>query len=99
VASLSSDIQGFALNFGNRVNTARTSCFWLVDFAIGGAGSEKIVIPDFLVRGHVSSDDVYPMWSPFMPMAIPAGTRIAARAQCSITDATDRLIEVMMYGA
>jgi hypothetical protein len=41
-------------------------------------------------------------WSPNtvgpLPVDIPAGTRIAARMQASITDATDRLMDVIVYG-
>jgi len=38
-----------------------------------------------------------PVLGPF-PVAIPSGSRIAARAQCNISDATDRLFDVAVYG-
>jgi hypothetical protein len=32
------------------------------------------------------------------PVSIPKGSRVAARAQCSINDATDRLIDITLIG-
>jgi len=43
-------------------------------------------------------DFTVPMTVGYFQRKIPAGTRIAARAQCSGTDATDRLFDVLLYG-
>lgn len=46
-----------------------------IDLAIGGAGSEVVIIPDVFIQ----LDTGINVWGPFM-IDIPAGTRIAARA-------------------
>jgi hypothetical protein len=47
-----------------------------------------------------TTTDYYFTPATFGPLSvqIPANTRLSARCQCSITDATDRLIEVALYG-
>jgi hypothetical protein len=68
-----------------------------VDLSAGAAGSEVVVFPDSNTASgsaSISGDGWNPMWSG-APLEISSGTRLAARAACSITDATDRLIEVV----
>lgn len=52
---------------------------WLVDIAIGGAGSEVVVIPNITVAAtaQYASQRIFLR----LPFNIPAGTRIAARCQ------------------
>jgi hypothetical protein len=71
---------------------------WLIDIATGAAASESIVIPDIWAFAHATTDvhDPY-AFGPF-PVSISSGTRLAARAQCTSTDATDRLIDVVLIG-
>ena len=64
---------------------------------IGAAGSEKIVAADLTARSSSITDEVRPSFIA-LPVAIPAGSRIAVRAQCSITDATDHLFDIALYG-
>lgn len=94
----SAALAGFALAFGTQANTTRTRCTWLIDIGIGGAGSEQVLLADLLLSTDTSSDNMAPGATPFLPLSIPAGTRIAARAACSITDATDRLFDLVLYG-
>jgi hypothetical protein len=93
--------------FGLAQNSAPSTATWLVDLGIGASGSEIGIGGSSATTGLVSLPfrvgvltDF--LWSPLVvgPLAvsIPAGTRLAARAQCSITDATDRLFDVMLYG-
>src|SRR6266566_2064348 len=51
-----------------------------VDIAVGGAGSETVVVPNLLMEGITSSGN----WQILIPLHIPAGTRIAARCQSSV---------------
>jgi hypothetical protein len=69
-----------------------------MDVAIGASGSEKIILPNLFMTTHTTSDEIAP--SVFGPYSvyIPSGTRLAVRAQCSITDATDRTFDAMIYG-
>lgn len=76
---------------GNQAQSARVAAGWLVDIAIGGAGSEQVIIPDIEV-GVLANHGVYAVLA--IPVRIPAGSRIAARAQCSSNTATVRLIDI-----
>lgn len=82
------------MNFNN--NTGMSSASWLVDIGTGAALAETVLIPNifqgsdvFEIGGH--------RYQAFQ-VSIPSGTRIVARAQCSILDATDRKLDVMLLG-
>jgi hypothetical protein len=93
-ASTSAIIQALTLQVGHLGNTAPTAAFWLVDIATGAAASEVVLIPDSSASnpGPINGE-IDQRWRMFLTY-IAASTRIAARASCSITDATDRLIGV-----
>lgn len=55
---------------------AGNSLTHLVDIALGGSGSEEIIIPNILHGGHSRMMT----WIP-VPVSVPEGTRIAARVQ------------------
>jgi hypothetical protein len=90
--------KGLLLAIGNQINGVRTGCAWLLDIAIGASLSEQVIIPNLSLNADTTKDMVFPQAFSFIPITIPAGTRLAARAQCSITDATDRLLDVVAYG-
>jgi hypothetical protein len=97
-ASTSANIKWIMVGVGNRANTARSSCSWYVDIATGAAASESVVVPNLQFRGDVVSHCIHPQWSFPIPIVIASGTRIAARAQCTTTDATDRLLDIIVVG-
>jgi len=98
VAATSWPIRALVMAIGNQNNSARTTATWLLDIAVGAAGQEHAIIPDIILSANSSGDLMQPpVLGPF-PVAIPSGSRIAARAQCSISDATDRLFDVAVYG-
>lgn len=97
-AATTVDLFGVSLAFGNIVNTSRTTCYWLVDLGIGGAGAEQVIIPDIVVSTDEYPDSLVPEYTPLYQLQIPAGTRLVVRAACTITDATDRLFDVIAYG-
>lgn len=82
--------------FANQANSARTTCSWLVDIGLGAAASEQVLIPDLLVTALASSTTFPALVS--LPCSLPAGERLSVRAQCDITDATDRLFDFVAYG-
>lgn len=86
-----------ALALGNRANTAASSSSFLFDIGVGPAGSEQLVLADYRVCTWVN-ETVSPPWSPFLPVDIPAGSRLAVRCQSTSTDATDRLLDAVLYG-
>lgn len=102
-ASTTHDLAGFFLGFdmqnhpGGSTSVGSTIA---VDIAIGASGAEKIILPNVLRTHQLFSGggDVALPLTPIFPITIPAGTRIAARAQCQITTATDRNIGLSLYG-
>lgn len=87
-----------AIAVGNQANSTRSSFVWLLDIAIGGAGSEQVIIPNLALNCSSTSDIILPQCFNMLPVNIPRGSRIAARAQCSGNDATDRLFDLIVYG-
>ncbi|MCI0558754.1 MAG: hypothetical protein MN733_09680, partial [Nitrososphaera sp.] len=66
-------------------SASATSTDFLVDVAVGAGGSEVIVFPDLHMSciSDLMSEAVY-----FLPIPIPAGTRISARQASNSTTAT-----------
>lgn len=98
VASTDNPIRAAIIAIGGQANNSRTTASWLVDLSTGAAASEQNVVEDMLVSTDASGDDMRPQYFGPIPLNVPAGTRLAARAQCSITDATDRLFDIAVYG-
>jgi len=72
VASTAYDVDGLLINVGNPSAQVGGS----VDIAVGAAAAEQIIFPDLNARGHIEESEWY-----YIPINIPAGTRIAARSQ------------------
>lgn len=99
--STSAALQGLTVCSGNQANGARTGAIgWLVDVATGAGGAEAIVWDD-LAFGAQSGTHSYLLPNAYgpAPINIAASTRIAVRAQCSINDATDRLIDITLHAS
>lgn len=96
-SALTFDINWIVLGIGGQNNQARTSAKILVDVAVGAAASEQIIIPDLFIVAQTAGDSILPGCI-CLPCSIPAGSRVAVRAQSSITDATDRLFDMTLYG-
>lgn len=96
VASTGETIRGFWVHLGHNENlTVNVATGDFTQVGIGGAGSEVALIPyHFQIVDTTES----PLCSVFYDIEIPAGTRIAARRQCSDTDATDRVRTVALVG-
>ena len=97
-SATSADHRALLLALGNQANTVRTAGSWLVDIGIGAAGSEQTIVSNLFIRGDSSNDCVSTAMTLPLPIAIPAGTRLAVRAQSDITNATDRLFDAVLYG-
>lgn len=74
-ASTDFPASGVLLCFTSNANTASR---FLVDIAIGGAGSETIIINNVVCRAELSSSINIHM---YFPISIPSGVRLSARAQ------------------
>lgn len=97
-AACARNLKGLTIATGMQLNTARSNTQWLMDIAIGGAGSEQIIISNLPFYCNSSGDVIFPQVYNFIPILIPEGSRIAARIQCDSNDASDRLMDVVFYG-
>lgn len=97
-SATSAPFRGLVPAVGGRGNTALSDADYLLDIGIGGSGSETVLIADMPQRAGAASDFFSPGTYPLLPVDLPAGVRIAARAQSSITDASDRVLELALYG-
>lgn len=81
-------------------NSAPSTARWYIDFATGAAASETVLIPDSpLSLGFGSGVWFASPRSRGFVTYVPASTRLAMRASCNITDATDRLIQAAVLYA
>lgn len=96
-SSTTGQIKWLVIAFGGQGNSVRTDARWLVDVASGGSGSEVDILQNVPLRVATPTDHIMPGLLCF-PVQIPVGTRLSARAQCNISDATDRLVDIAIYG-
>jgi len=94
-ASTTYDVYGFWLYYAGTSSSNNIANF-LLDIAIGAASSEQIILPDWQVgwSGPASAG----MSGVFIPLFIPKGTRIAARAQSSLASDPVRLLLFLNSG-
>lgn len=97
-AATTNPVRAIVVGIGNQANASRTAADWLLDIGIGSAGSEQVIVADMHAEASTVDDQMIPAIFGPIPVNLPAGTRLAARAQCSITDGTDRLFDVIVYG-
>ncbi len=97
VATTSFDVRQIVIAIGNQVNTARRVSSFLLDIGVGAGGSEIVVLKEMALRGALNFNVSPTVLGPF-PVNIPAGSRVAARLKSSINDATDRIMDVIVYG-
>lgn len=90
IASTVREAKGFTL-LGWGDTSSSSSVRFHADVGVGAAGSEQIVLADVALaqegfRVGLRGTPIGPIWTP-----IPAGSRIAVRAQCSSAAASDRV--------
>lgn len=94
-ASLGVVGQWLSVIVSNKANSAPSTCDWGMDIALGAAAAEVVIVPSLHFNALATWDNIDPLtWS--FPVSIPLGSRIAVRAACSTTDATDRLFDVVL---
>lgn len=97
VASTNRRARGFVLLIGGQGNTNTLAGDWLYDVGIGAGGAEQVVLQYWHVNVRAAGNvHPQPHCSPFIPIPIGAGTRIAVRSQSTVIDATDRLHDVQI---
>lgn len=95
-SSLSEDIRGILVLQGNRANSTNRTQRVLFDVGVGSGGNEEIIMTDIFSR-------ITPFEQPFgmnsfVPVSVVVGSRLAIRSQNSDNNATDRLIDYVIYG-
>lgn len=99
VASTANPIALACVAFGNNGDWARAAAqAALVDIGIGAAAAEREILRDFYIACDSSKDNWAPPVTPLLPLWVPAASRLAARARCSVTTAGDRTLDVIVYG-
>ena len=100
VASTTQTIRGLIVQILPDASYAAAPAHSLVDIAIGGAGSEQVVIPNIMHNPTETSGSVIQANNaPFYyPASIPSGSRIAARSQCDTNTAANRKLTVSVIG-
>lgn len=98
VAATSYDYAGFFLGFDFQNNSAGSTFYsHLVNLAIGASGSEKVILPNLSVSAWCQNSNIInPSNTPYFPISIPAGTRIAVSDSVSATGGPN--IGVTLYG-
>jgi hypothetical protein len=94
IASTTRDYTSIYVYFDS-LDANATNASFMTDIAIGAGGSEKVVIPNILSRVGSPTIAFFPCLTGPWPIQIPAGTRVAARTQC--TTASGKM-GVTLYG-
>jgi hypothetical protein len=97
IAATPSEAVGMFVCIGTWRDTLRVAGSCLIDIALGGAGSERIVVPDLQGTWDTANEDMSP--APFyVPISIPVGSRVSARAQCPNTGYIHRVFTMVLVG-
>lgn len=96
--STSADFNFVMVSWGQLDNAVITTLYMLFDLATGAAASEVVLWanqPAISGETAVGQYCGFPRstWTP----DVASGTRLAMRAQCTITDATDRLVNAVLH--
>lgn len=99
VASTSADVEALIVAIGGAGDIARTAAdSWLIDVGVGTAANEWAVLPNLFAVAETNAD--WPLPAVFGPFAcsIPKTSRVAARCQCNVTTAGDRVLDIGVWG-
>lgn len=91
-------IRALQMMLDSRGGVDTTNGNWFMDIGIGGAGSEQVLIPNVFSFVSANRSMMTLRYPPIMAVSIPAGTRIAARAQSTLTTSAIRQIGLSLIG-
>lgn len=100
-SSTVADIAGIFVTFDaqNTSSGSSNASTSLIDIAVGGAGSEIVIVPNILLSVFAGgSATQFGAAMPYMPIQIPAGSRLAVRSQSSTNASPDRIIGCTIWG-
>lgn len=97
IASTAFEYQWLIVAIGGQAQATRTAATFIINIAVGGAGSEVVRVAN--IYGRTPTNLVpEPRFVALPVPAIAAGSRISAQAQSSLTTATQRLLDCAVYG-
>ena len=90
-------VKAMALKVGGINNTTPSVGGGVFQIGFGAAAAEVpvLAVPN---RMGTALDNYGPMPDFWFPCSIPAGSRVAARWMSTVTDATDRICDIIAYG-
>lgn len=99
IASCPADVGAIfgVVGFNGDVTRAATASM-LLDIGIGAASSEFVLVPDMSIAWEATWDGPNDVFFQPIGVNIPEGSRVAARAQCSLNTAGDRTVDLALYG-
>mgnify|MGYP007056834555 CR=1 FL=1 len=98
IAATAFDYRGLVVGFLAQGGNKAADLQWSFDVGIGSAASEQIVVPDVIAACDTDQRIPGTCCTPFLPIRIPAGSRIAARAACNSAAAGTRTLDLIVYG-
>lgn len=97
-SATSGDCKGFFVCFGTRGNTTLSETWWYFSIGIGTSGNEETLVSRIGRGGYNADNVVHPATSMVYWIPIPDGSRLVARSMSGQTDATDRLMDIVVVG-
>lgn len=92
-ASTARDYAGFLIAFDD---AGAGGDVFVLDLAIGGAGSEMVILPNMVLNYDTGIPQFLPLVTCYFPIPIPSGTRIAARLADVFN--TSQSVGAVVYG-
>ena len=96
-ASATAAIRWLNVGIGHDAAALSADTHWLLDVGTGAAASEAVLLGNLPVYGS-NTTEIHAPSALWFPVDVAAGTRIAARAQCSSNATPNRLLDVAVYG-
>lgn len=93
IAASAFDASGFLLNSAFTPASQRSM---LIDIGVGAAGSETVILSNFMMVQNTSASLVDAV---YIPIGIPAGSRVAARYQITNITTANLMVAVTLIGA
>jgi hypothetical protein len=96
-ASTTRKINAIKTIVGGQLNTDRLRGNWKLEVGIGADSSEVPIVSMIPLQVTAENDTILDRMSELYPVDIPVGTRLSVRVCGSLTDATDRKLDVILY--
>lgn len=94
----SDELSGLFITLGHGPVDTTTGCRYLIDIGVGAAASEQVIVSNIAVDSIIDGNLLLPAITDLFRTKIPAGSRLAVRAQSSTVSATERQFDVALYG-